>query len=349
MGPSINRHPFRARHSTRAASSLLVLAALTVFGCGATGVGNSPGSVPLQSAEPSLAVEVSDEEISAGVATRKLYGLRADPEWVRAVAADPAAQAGIIQFGIPLTPAEQSDIQGRRWDENLLRQAQAYCTSVAEDCSGAYINLKGSGVIVDIAHNIDRHKQTLRNLVADPNLVEVHGVQWSAAELDNFKQQVTADRAWFDTIGVEMMQVDRSINDNFIHVDYMAPTDAASQAIEGHFGNPSWLRAEWVGPAPWVGPRADLRIKIRDTKNRPGVGIRCDIQPANAAEGVDLGEVVFATDDDGVCRAEGIPAVAYRVRLFRSLDGHEERIKIPELRVILPATGREVTVRIPAS
>lgn len=83
--------------------------------------------------------------------TRKLYGLRADEEWVRTVADDLEAQAGITQFGIPLTPAERADIQARRWDEDLLRRAQAYCKSVSEDCAGAYINLKGSGVIVDIA------------------------------------------------------------------------------------------------------------------------------------------------------------------------------------------------------
>lgn len=281
------------------------------------------------------------------MATRELYGLRADDEWVRAVGADPGAQAGIVLFGIPLTPAEQADIGARRWNEDLLRKAQAYCRSASEDCAGTYINLQGSGVIVDVAHNVQRHTMTLGNLVADPKLVEVHEVTWSLAELQSFMQRVEAERAWFATIGVEFIQVDRRVTDNFVHVDYMARTDAPSAVIEAHFGSPSWLRAEWAGPPPWNGPRADLVLRIRDEQGRPGIGIRCDIQPHDENGGVDLGEVVYATDDTGVCQANNIPAVTYRVRLFRWVQDHEERVRIDDLRVALPPAGREVDILIP--
>jgi hypothetical protein len=290
---------------------------------------------------------VSEAEIADAMATRKLYGLRADEDWVRAVGADPVAQAGIVLFGIPLTPAEQADIGARRWDEDLLRKAQAYCRSASEDCAGTYINLQGSGVIVDVAHNVQRHTMTLRNLAADPKLVEVHEVTWSLAELERFMERVEAERAWFATIGVEFMQVDRRVTDNFVHVDYMARTDAPSAVIEAHFGSPSWLRAEWAGPPPWNGPRANLVLRIRDKQGRPGTGIRCDIQPHDENGGVDLGEVVYATDDTGVCQATNIPAVTYRVRLFRWVQDHEERVRIDDLRVALPPAGRDVDILIP--
>ena len=318
-----------------------------VSACGTPDSARSDSTSPAPSPAETARIAVSEAEIADAMATRKLYGLRADEDWVRAVGADPGAQAGIVQFGIPLTPAEQADIGARRWDEDLLRQAQAYCRSVSEDCAGTYINLKGSGVVVDIAHNVERHRRTLRNLVADPKLVEVQEVKWSLAELEGFIVKVEAERAWFETIGVEFMQVDRRVTDNFVHVDYMARTEAPSAAIEAHFGNPPWLRAEWAGPPPWTGPRADLVLRIRDEEGRPGIGIRCDIQPHDEDVGVDLGEVVYATDTAGVCQAKNIPAVTYRVRLFRWVQDHEERVRIDDIRIALTSAGRQLDVLIP--
>jgi hypothetical protein len=320
---------------------------VAVSACGTSRSAGDESGSPTPSSAETARIVVSEAEIADAMATRKLYGLRADEDWVRAVAADPEAQAGVVQFGIPLTPAEQADIGARRWDEDLLRHAQAYCRSVSEDCAGTYINLNGSGVIVDIAHNVERHSRTLRNLVVDSQLVEVHEVKWSLAELEGFIVRVEAERAWFETIGVEFMQVDRRVTDNFVHVDYMARTEAASAAIEAHFGNPSWLRAEWAGPPPWNGPRADLVLRIRDANGRPGVGIRCDIQPHDETVGVDFGEVVYATDTAGVCKAKNIPAVTYRVRLFRWVQDHEERVHIDDLRIALPPAGRQLDVVIP--
>jgi hypothetical protein len=186
-------------------------------------------------------------------------------------------------------------------------------------------------------------------VVADPKLIEVQAVKWSLAELEGFSRQVEGERAWFDTIGVEFMQVDRRVTDNFVHVDYIARTEAASGAIEAHFGNPSWLRAEWAGPPQWSGPTADLVLRIREANGRPGVGIRCDIQPQDEHAGVDLGEVVYATDVTGVCTATSIPAVPYRVRLFRSVQDHEERIRLDDLRVVLQTTGTVIDVVIPGN
>lgn len=349
MAPSTNQSPpKKARHSAFARSGLLAAALVAVSACGASGVEEVEVIPTLPSVEPSRRV-LSDAEIADAVETRRLYGLRADEAWVRAVAADPAAEAGIILFGIPLTSAEQADIRARRWDEDLLRQAQAYCRSASEDCAGTYINLKGSGVIVDIAHNVSRHRATLRNLVTNPKLIEIHEVTWSMAELQGFMEQVESERPWFARIGVEFMQVDRAVTDNFVHVDYMARTEAPSATIEAHFGNPSWLRAVWAGPPPWNGPSGDLTIRIRDAGGRPGIGIRCDIRPQNPDAGVDLGEVVYATDMEGVCTAKHIPAVKYRIRLFRWMQNHEERIPIDDLLVALPPAGRRLDVRIPSN
>ena len=297
-------------------------------------------SGPSQSAPP-------DAAIIDAIETRMLYGLRADEAWVRQVALDPSAQAGIVEFGIPLTPEELADIQSRRWDEDLLLKARGYCLSIPDDCAGTYINLQGSGVVVDIAHNVARHRQVLANFVADPSLIDVRGVEWSLAELQGFVRQVEAERAWFDTIGVEFLQVDRAINDNFVHVDYRGPSELASAAIEERFGDPTWLETRWIGPPPWAGPRADLVLRITDVTGRPATDIRCDIRPLDPMADNGFSEFIFTTDDAGVCDIRSIPTVTYEVRLLRIVNEEVVPNSVKELRLSVASGGTAVDIVIP--
>ena len=306
---------------------------------------HQPASVVVSKSPPPSVVP--DAAIADAMVTRALYGLRADEAWARQVAVDPTAQAGIVEFGIPLTPAELADIRSRRWDENVLLSARGYCLSVPKDCAGTYNNLKGSGVVVDIAHDVERHRQVLSNMVSDPSLIYVRDVEWSLAELQDFIGVVEADQAWFDTIGVQYLQVDRSINDNFVHVDYWAPNDRASAAIEAHFGHPTWLVARWIGPPPWAGPRADLVLRITDSTGQPVTDIRCDLRPQNPMADNGFAEFIFTTDASGVCDIQDIPAVAYRVNLLRIHDDQLESDPIKELQVTLAPTGTDVDVIVP--
>jgi hypothetical protein len=289
----------------------------------------------------------TSSEISEAIAVRRLFGLRADESWVRRVALDPATQVGVPEFGIPLTRSELEDLQSRRWDENLLEKVQSYCRSFPNDCAGAYSNLQASGVAVDIARHVERHRRALRNLVTDPSLVDVREVEWSQRDLDGFRELVEADSNWFESVGLRFLQVDRRVTDNFVHVDFIGPARDWEEAVEAHFGSPTWLRAEWY-PHPWEGPRGDLVIKIRDHRGSPIAGIWCDLGADNDVVSALMTDTFFQSDEHGACQIPDVPAVPYQVRL-RRFDAQSGWATRParEFKVVVQPEGTVVEVALP--
>ncbi len=328
---------------------LLGLASLMVA-CGPAPRPSPAATVSAEASPQATPGVVSGEEMTEAMSVRTRFGLRADDAWIRSVAADPAAQVGMSEFGIPLLPAEFADLMSRRWDEDLLTNANAYGLLFPEDYAGAYINLKASGVVVEFKDQIERHRKALANLAADPGLVEVRQVAWSLKDLEGFTARVEAARAWFDTIGVRFLQVGHRVNENFIHVDFTGPDEAAVAAIEDHFGNPTWLKALWDGPPRWAGPRADLVIKLRDTNGRPVRNVWCDVLPEDQRAIREFqNDSFFGAGDDGICALTNFPVVAYKVRLHTWVDNdHYDPHPIKEFRVVLSPAGTVVSVVIPA-
>jgi hypothetical protein len=290
---------------------------------------------------------LADEALAEAVATRERYGLRADEAWIRIVAADPASDIGMDEYGIPLTPEEFADLMSRRWDPDLHARVSAYCQSVDEDCAGAYINQKASGVIVELSDNVEQHVEALTRLVVNPRLLEVHEVEWSLADLARFTKQVESDIAWLEKLGVEVMGVDRSIIDNFIQVRYFTPAaraDAIGRAIEQRFGNPTWLEARWVGPPYWEGPRATLAITVFDKAGRRVPNVLCDLESEHPEAPFDSATPI-GTGPNGICELENLPAVAYKVTLRQWVDNdHHDRRALEEFRVVVDPSGTSVEV-----
>src|SRR5690349_7318233 len=145
---------------------------------------------------------LTEKDILEAVAFRERFGLRADRFWVISVAANPAAQVGIPEFGLPLMPDEYADLMGRHWDLDLLQQVQRYGELFPEDFAGAWVNLTASGVTAAFKDRLERHGRALANLVPPGSIVEVKRVAWSLADLDDFATRVEAEQAWFDSVGV---------------------------------------------------------------------------------------------------------------------------------------------------
>ncbi len=266
------------------------------------------------------------------------------------MAADPVAQVGIKEFGIPLTPTEFADLMSRRWDEDLFLQVRGYGLLFPDQFAGAYINLAGSGVVIEFTDEVDRHRTALSNLVANPALIEVREVEWSLKELEGFEEQVEAERAWFETVGLRFLQAGHPVDENVVLVDFVGPSEEAASLIESHFGNPTWLKARWLGPPPWSGPRADLIIEIRDAEGRPVPNIRCDVVPQDPRVGFEFTDSLFGTGPAGNCEIRNVPTVVYEVRLHEWVDNdHYDPVPIMEFQVVLTPAGLDVPVTLPAS
>lgn len=292
---------------------------------------------------------VSRDELVDAMNVRNRFGLRADEAWIRHVAADPDAQAGLTEFGIPLTPAELDDLMSRRWDEGLLLEVKEYGLAFPDEFAGAYLNLKSSGVIVEFTDEIDRHRRALENLVADPSLIEVADVDWSLKALEGFMTEVEAEAPWFDALGLRFLQARHPVDENVVYVDFVGPTEDSARVVREHFGNPTWLRTT-RHPPPWEGPRGDLLIKVINSRGQPVPGLWCEVIPQDPR--VPHGsETIFGTGPDGICQGtSNLPAVAYRVLLHEWIDNdHYDPEPVAELPVSLPAAGKTVVVTLPSS
>lgn len=331
-------------------ATAIFVACLLLQACGMTQQSIQPPPTPVEPNPPATPDLVSQHEMTEAINIRTRFGLRADEAWIREVAANPDSQVGINEFGIPLLPAEFADLMSRRWDEDLLRNVRGYGLLFPDDFAGAYLDLWGSGVIIEFKNQVDRHRTALSNLVADPKLIEVREVEWSLRDLEGFIEQVEAERNWFESVGLRFLQVDHRVNENFIHVDFVGRSEDAASAVEAHFGNPTWLRAEWAGPPPWTGPLADLVIKVTDSRGRPVPGLWCEVvsEDPRVRTGSDT---LFGTDSDGICEGtRNLPAVAYQIRLHELIDNdHYDSDPILEFRVVLSSAGTVVPVTIPGS
>lgn len=326
-----------------------IVVACLLLAATATACGSRTTSPPAQTARPPsigpTAVAPSPDPILVDAQRfRVRYGLRADEAWVRGVAADPEAQQGVLDFGVPLLPFERLDLESRRTDLDLLKQINDYGSLFPGSYAGAYMDQRASQAFVaSFKDDVARHRSALANLLPAGARVEVVDVDWSTAELDRFVMGVEAEKGWFKTIGVQYLTADRGITDDFVSVDYLGPVEAAS-TIEHHFGDPTWLVAERQGPLPWAGARGNLVIAVVDQAGRPVPGLRCEFV-SNDLAAVEGGEDIFGTDDNGRCVIPNLPAVPYRITLHRFVDDdHYEPIK--SFDIVLAPGGSTVSVAI---
>jgi hypothetical protein len=286
-----------------------------------------------------------DGQIVEAMAFRKQYGLRADERWVRDVFANPAAQQGLPFYGVPLMPSELADLQGRRFDSNALDAVRAYGNLYPEEYAGAYFDQAINGVTVSFKNRVDRHRAALANLLAETVRLSVRKVDWSSRDLRDFVRIVDAEAGWLKTIGALYQVAGRRITEDFVYVQYQGSPEAAS-LIKAHFGNPGWLKPEWIGPLPWTGPRGDLIIVAKTADGVPVPGLWCQIVPDDPmVEG--QGDGLFGSDPNGRCVFRNVPLTSYRVFLRELVDDVRYE-QVAETRAILSGALEVVPVVIPS-
>jgi hypothetical protein len=252
---------------------------------------------------------------------RRLYGLRDDEDWVKAVAADPASAPGEAEFGVPLTPAEVADLRDRAKNRDaVLETIRQYGARHQRDWAGVFVDEAGGGTVVaQFKTNVDDHEKEIRRLVGPIARLEVRQVRWSLSELRTFHEHVLADVGWLPSVDAHYVRSD--VYDLFNHVELWISSrnpDAPAAILE-HFGGSQWLRVYSDGRGPWDGPRGAFRIRLRDQAGRPVTAedVTCHIvsdDPSAYLEG-DLYPTV-----EGDCWSESVGATGYSVTVTRAGD-----------------------------
>jgi hypothetical protein len=229
------------------AAALCLAIAATAAACGgpapSTGRNDPPLPTFQTAAGPTPAEDLDPTEVES-IEIREQYGLRADVDWIRRVAKDPAALVP-EEYGIPLMPAELGDLLSRRWPNTLIVQLRAYGAQFPDDFAMAYINEKASGAIVKFKTNVGRHRAALALLPLDGPVV-VEEADWSLKELNVFLAEVKAEQQWIESTGATSVEPVVYELENRVVIRYEGPA-GLEPAIERHFGSPPWLEARWEG------------------------------------------------------------------------------------------------------
>ena len=254
--------------------------ALALAGCA------SPAPTP-----PAAESQEIDAATADAIRFRTELGLRADVEYVRAVAADPTA---VMDFGIPLLPAEAREIERRSRDaENIVPVVQTYATRVPDEYGGVYIDqAHGGRITVLFTDNLAQHDAALRERLAGIGVVVLRQVRYSEAALTDLQLRISGSDAWFATIPAKLQGVGLDTIGNRIDVSVSTKNPAIQGLVIDHFGvEAAMVNVSSDGTGAAFLPVATIRGRIVTADgNAPGPG-DYDITATSDGPGICGGDI----------------------------------------------------------
>jgi len=205
-------------------------------------VASCAGPPPEPEERPVARAPTSDALAPAALALaqrqRHDLGMRADPEWVMAVAKDPRAEE---MLGLLMLPGERAAMRIRLGDgRRIVPRVMDYATKHPGTWAGASVDMERGGVIVvRVSDGLELHTAALRGLIGDEAVVEVELVDWSEAELRRMEQGV--DTTWLDKLPASFRLFGVDLEANRIRLEVSSPDPDAAAKILAHYGDPPWL------------------------------------------------------------------------------------------------------------
>lgn len=295
-------------------------------------------SVPDPSVVPVASVaDLPVAELAEAQRLRREFGLRADTDWIRRVAADPQSRD---MLGIPLMPDEIADLVARQASvDRILPLVRGYGFAHPEAWAGLEIDQDRAGILVArFSADVDRHRAALRELVGPDALIEVVKVGWSEAALKRFAEAIGDGTEWLrDIPAVEVgFGVDHGLNRVLLEVS--SPHPDAVALIRAHYGDPPWLVVRSDGTGKGLLTPGTIVVVARDGAGRPVKGLHCSFT-------ADYGTIYaegWATDAKGACRAS-LRSTGYWVELSR---GSGDARTIVGLSRAVVRSGTEVRLEV---
>lgn len=281
------------------AIALLAPAVMLLGGC------DQPPTTPTTSqASAQATAVVSQQELQSWIRFRLVYGLRADVEWALAVANDPTASSEI--FGVPLLPSELEQVgEAIVSAQGLVSIARGYADDFPE-FAGTWLELPR--VVLAFSDRVPEHRVEVDALFGDKAIVRE--VQFSLVQLQLFIKTMGADRAWFSSVGAEVVDfgIDEALNSVQVHLRSTDP------AIEGsareRFGDTGWMQFTYDGPGPWKGAVGDLEVTVVDTDGQPAA-VECLLGTVDPR----VQDEKFSFAADGKCFYRDLAAVKWSLRV----------------------------------
>jgi hypothetical protein len=210
----------------------------------------SPSSAPA-----TLEPLPSDPELRHIVELRRSAGLRADLEWIAAVAADPRATTFLL--AIPLLPEEEADVIARGEDADAVGQAvREYASAHADEFGGLYIDQEsGAGVVTLWTGHLAEHEAAIRARTAPRSRVDFRLARYSEAYLRSLQDRISSDVDWMTELPAQWQSVGVDVINNRTLLTVSSANPNAVALIEEHFdvGDALVVESDGTGAAlvPW--------------------------------------------------------------------------------------------------
>jgi hypothetical protein len=253
-----------------------------------------------------LASPFAQADLEAWVMFRRAYGLRSDREWLIKVATDPSASG---ELSVPLLPGEVDAVARRDLAiQQLAPAVERYGELFPDEFAGSFIAT--TRVVIRFTARVSTHLADLKALFGGTAPIQVVEAGQSVADLERIASDIEADSDWFKTVGVTLVQAEVAVLTNGVNVVYRADDSSVEPVIVEHFGSPAWLHLERAGSPSWDGPRGSLRVMVVDATGHP-IDVTCQITSLDKRV---TDELLPRESMDGLCSAQGLPAVDWEIR-----------------------------------
>jgi hypothetical protein len=286
------------------------------------------------------------------VAVRESFGLPADEDWVKAVAAMPDAVANVPAFSVPMTDNEVALLTHRaQTTEAVSTDVQRFVRDHPEQWAGLYVD--GGYVVAQFAGLTADLERRLRASVSPDAPLVVQSVPWTTEELDALRDRIRNDE-WL-AARYDLLDLGVDVRRNEVQLRVAAAKDEAIADIARHYGDSGMLVVTIDGVGATEAPRGSLLGHIVDANGASLSGLEVDLAPVegNANPTHDVG---IETNAQGRFHVGDIAAAEYVVRVSDATapDGTHlegpDRLLLVETRVTVEAGPiSEVTIQVPAA
>jgi hypothetical protein len=260
----------------------IVAISLGALACSPSGPTRGPTQAAVETPSPA--------ELEA-IRFRTESGLRADLDYVRAVAADPSASSR--DFSVPLLPAEIAELNARAANADAISGAiQAYADLHPSDFGGMYVDQQNGGAVTTLwTADLADHVAAIWRRVRPGSRIAFRLVTFNYRDLRALQDRIGSDWDWMRAFAIAPEGVGVDVIANHVEVDISSANANAAALIVAHYAAPAGIIAvmsDGTGAAllPW----GTVRGRVLDSHGQP---------PGEAvADGLDLN---WTSDGPGKC------------------------------------------------
>lgn len=179
-----------------------------------------------------------DELVAQAERFRQEFGLRSDEPYVQDSFQDPSMDAGIPEYGVPLTSSELTDLEHRLDVQDQLGVVDDYGAAHPDSYAGTYIDQEQGGLVyVGFTSNAQSHLADLEAEFPYPDELRVFDATQTLSQLQGLQGQVTDDIPDLESQGINVAGVGIDVATNNVTVDLTNDSQAAGDEVSAQYGS----------------------------------------------------------------------------------------------------------------